>query len=338
MTSRHVEALDITKHFGKDSALDSLDLVAESGRVTALLGPLQREARERSLDRDRRVPYRRTIVQRRGGAMTDEIRTDGSSALWGPLFGGGAREWAETWEGDSGWGGPAYEFVLTTADVGEDTRVLDCGCGAGRFAAMAAGRGAEVAGLDAAEEMIAIASERVPRGEFRMGDLEALPWPDDAFDLVTGFSSFQFAEDKVRALSEARRTSRGAVAVVIPMLSDDAGVAAVFRPVFPLFPEEGLAKLRESGIFSLSAPGQLDDVLGDAGLIVRDHAELDCPAVFRDLDEAVTAFMGAGPTALAIEHSGADAVTSAVGEGLAPFASDDEVHLPGVFRAVIATS
>jgi trans-aconitate methyltransferase len=40
---------------------------------------------------------------------------------------------------------------------------------------MAADRGAEVAGLDATEEMVAIACERTPQGSFRVGDLEALP-------------------------------------------------------------------------------------------------------------------------------------------------------------------
>jgi ABC-type multidrug transport system ATPase subunit len=34
-----IEARGLVKHFGKVRALDSLDLVAESGRVTALLGP-----------------------------------------------------------------------------------------------------------------------------------------------------------------------------------------------------------------------------------------------------------------------------------------------------------
>ncbi len=269
--------------------------------------------------------------------MADEARP-GSSVLWGPLFGGGARQWADTWEGDSGWGGPAYDFVLTTVKVGEGTRVLDCGCGAGRFAALAAGRGAKVAGLDAAEEMIAIARERTPAGDFRVGDLEALPWPDDAFDVVSGFSSFQFADDKVRALSEARRTSRGFVALVIPTLGSDSGVAAVFQSVFPLFPDEGLARLREAGIFSLSAPGRLEDVLADAGLTIRDDVELECPAAFRHLDEAVTAFMGAGPTGLAVQHSGVEAVTAAVRKGLEPFVLADQVALPGTFRAVIATS
>jgi SAM-dependent methyltransferase len=268
--------------------------------------------------------------------MSDPSRA-GSAALWGPLFGSGARTWAETWEGDSGWGGPAYELVLTSAGVGEGTKVLDCGCGAGRFARLAAARGAAVAGLDAADEMVGIASRRLPEGDHRVGDLESLPWPDDTFDLVTGFSSFQFAENKVRALSEAKRTSRGVVAVVIPVLGEDAGVAAVFQPVFPLFPEDGLASLRETGIYSLSAPGRLDEILEEVGLTVREDAEVSCPISFGDVDGALRAFMGAGPTALAIEHSGTEAVASAVRDGLSPFVSGEGVHLPGVYRAVIAT-
>jgi SAM-dependent methyltransferase len=120
----------------------------------------------------------------------------GSATRWGPLFGGRARDWAETWEGPRGWGTPVYEHVLDRANIGSGTRVLDCGCGAGRFAQMAADRGASVAGIDAARELIEIAAERTPEGDFRVGDLEALPWPEDSFDMVTGFSTFQFADDK----------------------------------------------------------------------------------------------------------------------------------------------
>src|SRR5829696_2444308 len=140
----------------------------------------------------------------------------GSAARWGPLFGARAATWAETWEGTDGWGTRVYEHVLARAEIGPDSRVLDCGCGAGRFARMVADRGASVAGIDAAEQLIEIAAERTPEGDFRVGDLEELPWPEDSFDVVTGFSAFQFADDKVRALTEARRVSRGAVAVVIP--------------------------------------------------------------------------------------------------------------------------
>ncbi len=67
---------------------------------------------------------------------------------------------------------------------------------------------------------------------FRVGDIEALPWDDDSFELVTGFSAFQFADDKVRALQEARRVARRLIAVVIPTRAIESGIAAVFKPSF----------------------------------------------------------------------------------------------------------
>ena len=115
--------------------------------------------------------------------MQESRQPGGSATRWGPLFGGHARDWAETWEGPEGWGIPLYEHVLDRAQIGSGTRVLDCGCGAGRFAQMAADRGASVAGIDAAGELVEIAAERTPEGEFRVGDLEALPWPEDSFDV-----------------------------------------------------------------------------------------------------------------------------------------------------------
>jgi ubiquinone/menaquinone biosynthesis C-methylase UbiE len=98
---------------------------------------------------------------------------------------------------------------------------------------MAADRGAIVAGVDAAGPLIEVAAERTPEGDFRVGDMETLPWPDDSFDIVTGFSSFQFADDKARALGEARRVSRGQVAVVIPSRVPESGITQVFKPLFP---------------------------------------------------------------------------------------------------------
>lgn len=167
--------------------------------------------------------------------MEQTRQTSGSATRCGPLSGSHARDWAETWEGPGGWGTPVYEHVLNRAKIGPGTRVLDCGCGARRFTRMAADRGAIVGGIDAANKLIEFASERTPEGDFRVGDIEALPWPDDSFDVVTGFSAIQFANDKTRALTEARRVSRGPVAVVIPTRVPEAGIAAVFKPLLPLF-------------------------------------------------------------------------------------------------------
>jgi SAM-dependent methyltransferase len=261
----------------------------------------------------------------------------GSASRWGPLFGMRASAWADTWEGPGGWGTLPYRHVLERADVRAGIRVLDCGCGAGRFARMAADRGASVAGIDASAELIAIASERSKEGDFRVGDIEALPWDDDSFDLVTGFSAFQFADDKVQALREAGRVTRGAVVVVIPTRAAESGVSAVFRPVFPLLPDAELRSLAASGMFALSEPGKLEEVLGVAALTALEDSEIECPIAFEDIDTAERAFIGAGPTQLAIRHSDEATIAETIRAALGQFVdAGGRVVLPAWYRAVTA--
>jgi SAM-dependent methyltransferase len=260
----------------------------------------------------------------------------GSGPRWGPLFDARATEWAQTWEGPDGWGTAVYGHVLDRARIGAGTRVLDCGCGAGRFARMAADRDADVAGIDAARGLVEIAAGCSPGGDFRVGDLEDLPWPDDSFDVVTGFSAFQFAQDKVRALAEARRVSRGSVVVVVPH-RPGSGVAAVFEALRPLFPPPALAELADNGIFALSEPGRLDDVCAAAGLAFQGDEEIEAVVHFADPDIAVRAFTAAGPTRLATMHAGEVAVAHAVRDALQEFTGPDrQVDLPGWFRVVTA--
>jgi SAM-dependent methyltransferase len=260
----------------------------------------------------------------------------GSAERWGPLFGAHAQDWAETWESPTGWGSPVYRHVLDRALIGSGTTVLDCGCGAGRFTRMAADRGGRVAGIDAAEQLIAIAAERTPEGDFRTGDLEALPWPEDSFDVVTGFSSFQFADGKVRALAEAARVSRHLVAVVIPTRVPESGIAMVFSPLFPLFPSDALATMKDSGMFALSEPDKLDALLSVTGLAVQDDDEIECPVIFHDTKDAVRAFIAAGPMQLAITESSERVIAEAVQTALTPFTEPDgRVTLPAWYRAVL---
>lgn len=92
--------------------------------------------------------------------------------------------------------------------IGAGTSVLDVGCGDGAFCGYAAGLGARVHGLDGVPDRVAEAQRRTPAGDFRVGLLEHLPWPDDAFDVVTGFNVFQYALDVGFALGEAWRVAR----------------------------------------------------------------------------------------------------------------------------------
>ena len=52
---------------------------------------------------------------------------------------------------------------------------------------LAALRGASVAGIDASDRLVAVAQDRVPGGDVRVGDMHALPWEDHSFDVVTSF-------------------------------------------------------------------------------------------------------------------------------------------------------
>ena len=174
--------------------------------------------------------------------LKDMKHGEGSGPWWGPLFGARAATWAATWEGPEGWGAPVYTHVLDQAQVGPGTTLLDCGCGAGRFIRLAAERGASAAGIDASRELVEIAAKQNPEADLRVGDLNALPWPDDAFDIVTGFSSFQFAGDHAGALAEARRVSQGDVWVVIPTRLENSALPQVFATLMPLLPSEARAR------------------------------------------------------------------------------------------------
>jgi SAM-dependent methyltransferase len=71
----------------------------------------------------------------------------------------------------------------------------DVGCGVGAFLRLVTERDAKAYGLDASEALLGLGRTRVPEADLRVGDMEAPPYEDDTFDLVTGFNSFFFAND-----------------------------------------------------------------------------------------------------------------------------------------------
>ena len=82
----------------------------------------------------------------------------------------------------------ANDALFDRAGVSPGTRLLDIACGSGYAASVAAARRASVAGLDASGALIAIARARTPGADFRVGDMFALPFGDDCFDVATSFN------------------------------------------------------------------------------------------------------------------------------------------------------
>ncbi|HEX4724910.1 MAG TPA: methyltransferase domain-containing protein [Pseudonocardiaceae bacterium] len=86
-----------------------------------------------------------------------------------------------------------------------DRTVVDVGCGGGRAVAELAARGAHAIGVDLDPEMIAVARQRWPAGEFHVGSADELPL---ATGSVAGYRSdkvLHLLDDPTRAVAEARR-------------------------------------------------------------------------------------------------------------------------------------
>jgi ubiquinone/menaquinone biosynthesis C-methylase UbiE len=91
-------------------------------------------------------------------------------------------------------------------------RTLDVACGTGWLTQHLPG---EIVGLDASGSMLEVARERVPEGEFVVGDALSLPFPDESFDrLLTGHFYGHLEEpERLRFLTEARRVAAQLVVV-----------------------------------------------------------------------------------------------------------------------------
>ena len=262
---------------------------------------------------------------------TDKPRT---SLVNGRLWGARAQDWANIQEGQFS---AAYEAVFEACGVGAGSMCCDVGCGAGMAAASAARRGAKVCGLDAAENLLAIARSRLPSADFRLGDLEELPFPDAEFDLVTGFNSFQYAANPVVALQEARRIAKHNGRVVVMTWGDPEGMEAAalvgaLKPLLPPPPPDA------PGPFALSDARALRALAERAGLRPLEVLDVACEWQYPDLNTAQRGLASSGVAIRASEHAGAEAVNAAYAAALEPFRRVDGTYrIEASFRWLLAS-
>jgi SAM-dependent methyltransferase len=265
--------------------------------------------------------------------LTTSAPSSGTAAAQGALWGASARDWAEIQEAQLL---PGYEAVLAHCDVGPAVDHLDAGCGAGLAAARSAARGATVAGFDAAAALLAIARERVPAGDFRLADLETVPFADRSFDLVTGFNAFQFAADPRRALAEARRVVRPGGRVVVLTWGDPKKVeaAAIVSALWPLLPPPPPGA---PGPFALSDADELRAFAAAAGLEPQALVDVDCPWSYPDEATALRGLGSSGVAARAADLAGRAAVDAAHRDAIAPFRRPDgSFRIGASFRFLVA--
>lgn len=138
-------------------------------------------------------------------------------------------------------GGPIGQFIQQTQDAlmmralapVAGRRVLDVGTGTGRAAIAFAREGAEVTGIDASAEMLAVARRTAEaRGlvvAFAEGDAHQVPYPDRSFDAAVSLRVIMHTPDWRRCVSELCRVARWRVIVDFPAAGSVASIESALR-------------------------------------------------------------------------------------------------------------
>ena len=246
--------------------------------------------------------------------------TMSSAQFWGRLWGEMPRDWAVVEDAQM----PTYQTAIERLGIGEGQRVLDLGCGTGVFLRAAADLGAQVVGLDAAEG--------VPEADLHAGDMQDLPFGDDGFDVVTGFSSLFFADDMTRALSEACRVTKpgGTVLAQVFGRPERCSLEVMKRAIVPLLGLEG----DEPPYWRFD---MLESVAREAGLAPLESFYASWAYEFADDDAMLRAMLSAGSAVAAVEHAGRELVVEAILGALAQYRDRDGAYrLPNEWHYLVA--
>ena len=224
---------------------------------------------------------------------------------------------------------------LAWLSVPAGRRWLDVGCGTGALSHEILERGAAsaVAGIDASAGFVEHARAQVPdpRASFRVGDAQALPFEDAAFDAAVSGLVLNFVPDPARMVGEMRRVVKpgGVVAIYV---WDYAGEMQLMRYFWNAASalDPAARVLDEGRRFPLCGAVPLAEIARAAGLAEVEARALDVPTTFRDFDDYWTPFLGGqGPApayCLALSEERRTALREAIRAAL-PVRPDGSVAL-----------
>ena len=220
------------------------------------------------------------------------------------------------WRGvDKGWGRQAVEFATLLEPsncreyvalhhrlaVGAGDRLLDVACGAGLAVELAGVRGARCAGIDASPRLLAVARDRSPNADLRVGDMHSLPWDDGSFDVVTSFRGIWATTPGVVAEVYRVLVPGGRFGLTVwGHIKASPGAWALSPLALATAPKVQ----NQAAMVALGRPGAGEAVLHSAGF--TDVERIDIPFVleFADPDTYARALASTGPAFEAIEAVG----------------------------------
>lgn len=253
----------------------------------------------------------------RGGDAREDWRIAGDA--WSHA----AADWAYRFEPHTR---DAVEHILATTGVGDGDSLLDIACGSGYLLGVAARRGIDVHGLDAAEGLIEIAGRRAPDADLVVGTMFDLPWADASFDLVTSINGVWGGCQG--ALDEAGRVLRPGGQVALTFWGP--GHALQLRDYFIAVGSTAPGVAEELiGLAEIGRPGVCENMLATAGFEVTERGATDGVLEFTDDDDAWRVLRSPGVVLPSIEHVGDDELRSRVLDAIAPYRCSD-----GSYRVV----
>jgi SAM-dependent methyltransferase len=223
---------------------------------------------------------------------------------------------------DEGWGRKAADFAALTEPyhcreyvtvhhrlgVDDGDRLLDVACGSGLAIELAHLRGAVCAGIDASQRLVAVARDRNPTADIRVGDMHALPWDDAAFDVVTSFRGVWGTTADV--VGEIRRVlvPGGRIGLTVwghIKASPGSWMMAPFA--LAAAPEVE----HQAAMVALGRPGAGEDLLAGHGFVDIERIDVPFVAEFADPAICARALASTGPGYEAIQNVGEAAFTDA---------------------------
>ncbi len=216
---------------------------------------------------------------------------------------------------DEGWGRQAVAFATICEPtncreyvalhhhlgVHAGDRLLDVACGAGLALELAGVRGAMSAGIDASPRLIAVARDRNPHADLRVGDMQALPWDDGAFSVVTSFRGiWGTTPGAVREVHRVLAPGGRVGLTVWGHIKASPGAWALAPFALASAPKVE----HQASMVALGRPGAGEAFLKEAGFV--DIERIDIPFVFEFADPEVfaRAIASTGPAFEAMEAVG----------------------------------
>ena len=169
-------------------------------------------------------------------------------------------------------------MTIDHANLKPGEAVLDVGCGTGGVtipASQRVGAAGKAAGIDPSPEMIAVAGQKAHQKgldiDFRVGVIEALPFPDESFDVVTSSLMMHHLPEQlqVKGLAEIYRVLKpGGRLLIADMIRprSSAGLGALIivfvHQGWPFDGEDLRALLKGAGFKEITQPEERFSAIG----------------------------------------------------------------------------